>query len=108
MDRDAQFAAQSANIGFGLAIAATASRSLAGVIFRLRPPLRSLARAEARPQALRDETLGQRSRQEPLSPIEVGVANLFIFVVLGALDKLLRFNDVFHRNLHFSKSLAGF
>src|SRR5262245_33381552 len=41
-----------------------------------------------------------RSCQEPLSHIEVGVANLYIFVVLGALDKLLRFNDVFHRNLH--------
>ncbi len=39
----------------GLPMAAMASRSLAGVIFGLRPPLRPLARAEARPARVRSE-----------------------------------------------------
>jgi HNH endonuclease len=53
----------------GLPIARMASRSLAGVIFGLQPPLRPRARAEARPARVRSEMRSRsNSAREPKMP----------------------------------------
>ena len=64
----------------GLPIAAIASRSLAGVIFGLRPPLRPRARAEASPARVRSEI---RSRSNSASDAKMPKTSLPAGVVVS-------------------------